>query len=388
MAIWDRITSQFIEIIQWLDDDRRTLVWRFPVRAQEIKNGAKLVVREGQAACFVNEGKLADVFGPGTYTLTTQNLPILATLKGWKYGFNSPFKAEVYFVSTVQHTDLKWGTQNPIMVRDPEFGPIRLRAFGIFSIRVTEPSKFLRQVAGTDGRFEVEEITGHLKRTLVSRFTQALGSAQIAALDLAGNYGALADKVQPTIKADFDDMGLEVTKLVIENISLPPAVEQILDKRSEMAIVGNVQHYAAYQMASSIPDAARTPNSLAGAGMGLAAGMGMGQQMAGMLSGQHPGMHGQPHMGQPYMGQPQMGMGVGMQVPGAPGVAMGGMVQPQYQPPQYQPPQAQQAQAPEPQAAAQPSMVDRLKKLEGLKAAGVLTDDEYQKKRAEILSEI
>lgn len=369
-AIWDRITSQFIEIIEWLDDDHETLVWRFPVRGQEIKNGAKLVVREGQSACFVNEGKLADVFGPGTYTLTTQNLPILATLKGWKYGFNSPFKAEVYFVSTTQMTDLKWGTQNPIMLRDPEFGPIRLRAFGIFAARIGDPSKFLRQVAGTDGEYEVDEILGQLKRTLVSRFTQALGSAKIAALDLAGNYDEIGKKVVGPIRADFEDMGIEITKFIIENISLPPAVEKVLDTRSEMSILGNMQQYGAYQMANAIPDAARTPNSMAGAGMGLAAGMGMGNQMAQMMGGMHPGANQQ----QPQ--QQYMGAGVGM--PG--GQMMGGMVQGA---PQQQAPQQQQ-----PPQGGQPSMVDRLKKLEGLKSAGVLSDEEYRAKREQILSEI
>ncbi len=370
-AIWDRITSQFIEIIEWLDDDHDTLVWRFPVRAQEIKNGAKLIVREGQSACFVNEGKLADVFGPGTYTLTTQNLPILATLKGWKYGFNSPFKAEVYFVNTTQFTDLKWGTQNPIMLRDPEFGPIRLRAFGIFAARVGDPSKFLRQVAGTDGEYEVDEILGQLKRTLVSRFTQALGAAKIAALDLAGNYDEIGKKVVGPIRADFEDMGIEITKFIIENISLPPAVEKVLDTRSEMAILGNMNQYAQYQMANAIPDAAKAPNSMAGAGMGLAAGMGMGGQMANMMGGMMPGQHQQHPQQQQYMGA-----GVGM--PG--GQMMGGVVQqaPQQPPPQQQAPQQQQ----------QPSMVDRLKKLDALKAAGVLSEEEYASKRAEILSEI
>src|SRR5215472_14181527 len=158
MSLWDKISTQFIEIIEWLDDDHQTLVYRFPVRGQEIKNGAKLVVREGQSAVFVNEGKLADVFSPNTYTLTTQKLPILSTLKGWKYGFNSPFKAEVYFVSTAQFNDLKWGTQNPIMLRDPEFGPVRLRAFGIFSIKVKDPAVLLRQIVGTEGRFTVDQI--------------------------------------------------------------------------------------------------------------------------------------------------------------------------------------------------------------------------------------
>lgn len=354
-AIWDRIVSQLIEIIEWLDNSHDTLVWRFPVRAQEIKNGAKLIVREGQTAVFVNEGKLADVFGPGTYTLTTQNLPILSTLKGWKYGFNSPFKAEVYFVATTQFSDLKWGTQNPIMVRDPEFGPIRLRAFGVFSLRVSDPAKFLRQVAGTDSRFEIDEILGQVKRALVSRFTTALGAAKVPALDLAGNYEELARKVTPMIRADFEDMGIEVNKFFIENISLPQNVEKVLDTRSEMSIIGNMQQYAAYQAAGAIPDAARTPNSMAGAGMGIAAGMAMGNQLANAFTG--GGYGTQP---------PQMGAVV--PVPGAPGAMMG-----------------VGAQAP---SSAASSMVERLKKLDALKAAGVLTDEEYSKKRGEILSEL
>lgn len=366
--LWDKITSQLIEIIQWLDDSHDTLVWRFPVRGQEIKNGAKLVVREGQSAIFVNEGKLADVFEPGTYTLTTQNLPILATLKGWKYGFNSPFKAEVYFVNKTQVTDLKWGTQNPIMLRDPEFGPIRLRAFGTFAVRVGDGAKFLRDVVGTDGEFDISEIVGQLKRSLVSRFTSALGRSGIPALDLASNYDEIAAKLKPTLDQDFEELGLQLSKFFIENISLPPAVEKVLDKRTEMGILGNMQQYTQYQMANAIPDAARTPNSLAGAGMGLAAGMAMGGQMAGQMV---PGMY--PQQGYPQQGQPQHG----------------------YSPQQgYPPQQAPMAAAPVAVAPAAPaaggaeSMVDRLKKLDALKTAGVLTEAEYDKKRSEILSEI
>ncbi len=372
-AIWDRITSQFIEIIEWLDDDHQTLVWRFPVRGQEIKNGAKLVVREGQSAVFINEGKLADVFKAGTYTLTTENLPILSTLKGWKYGFNSPFKAEVYFVSTTQFTDLRWGTRNPIMMRDPEFGPLRLRAHGLYTIRVEDPAKFLRQVAGTDSEFEVDEILGQLKGTMVARFTESLGAAKIPALDLAGNYEEIAKKILPRIRTDFEDMGLHIPKFLIENISLPAAVEKILDKRSEMAILGNMGQYAAYQMANAIPDAARTPNSMAGAGMGLAAGMAMGNQMGHLAGAGYPQPQGYP---------PQAAMGVGMAVPGSPGVAFGA----QSTAPQAGPPGASQG-SPPPSSGA-PSMVDRLKKLDALKAAGVLSDEEYTKKRNEILAEI
>jgi membrane protease subunit (stomatin/prohibitin family) len=342
MGLWDRITSQFIEIIEHLDDGRDTLVWRFPVRGQEIKNGAQLVVREGQAACFVNEGQLADVFGPGTHTLETRNLPILATLKGWKYGFNSPFKAEVYFVDTTHFTDLRWGTSNPIMLRDPEFGPMRLRAFGVFTLRVTDPAAFLRQVVGTDGNFEVDEIVGYLKRTLVSRFSQALATARIPALDLAGNYHAISERVRPLLTEDFSAFGLEIGRFVIENISLPSNVEQVLDRRTEMGLVGNVQQYAAYQMASAIPDAARTPNSMAGAGMGLAAGLGMGQQMMNMV---------------PPSGSP---------VPGAAGPAAAGAAQP--------PPGG--------------DLVSRLQKLDALKAASVISAEEYESLRQKILSEV
>ncbi len=355
MGLWDRITSQFIEIIEWLEDDKDTIAWRFPVRGQEIKNGARLVVREGQTACFVNEGKLADVFGPGTYTLSTQNLPILATLKGWKFGFNSPFKAEVYFVHSTQFTDLKWGTQNPIMLRDPEFGPIRLRAFGVFTMRVADSARFLREVVGTDGNYQMDELIGQLRRTLVARFTEALGKAGIPALDLAGNYEVLSQKVRGFIQQDFADLGVEIPKFLVENVSLPPNVEKMLDTRSEMAMLGNMQQYAAYQMANAIPDAAKTQNSMAGAGMGLAAGMGFGHQMAGMMGGQ-------PGYGQP----PAMGVGVGM--PGGSG-AMAGAVVPAAPP-------------------AGPSMVERLQKLDALRSAGVLTEDEYSKKRAEILAEI
>lgn len=363
VGLWDRITSQFIEIIEFLDDGHDTLVWRFPVRGQEIKNGAKLIVREGQQACFVNEGKLADVFGPGTYTLSTRNLPILATLRGWKYGFDSPFKAEVYFVGTTQVTDLKWGTQNPIMVRDPELGPIRLRAFGLFTLRVADPARVLRSVAGTDGDFEVDEIIGQLRRTLVSRFTQALGKAQVPALDLAANYDEVAARVKPLITADFEDMGLEIPKFVIENISLPPAVEKVLDARSEMAILGNMSRYAAYRMAHAIPDAARTPNSMAGAGMGMAAGMQLGNQMAGMMTGQPPGVV-----------PGQMAGGFGMAVPGPQGAVVGGMVAP--------------TPVSSPQTAGPEDTVARMKKLDALKAAGVLSEAEYTKKRQEILAEI
>src|ERR1041384_3548740 len=192
MSILDAIRSQFIEVIEWLDDSGNTLVYRFPVQGQEIKNGARLTVRESQAAVFVHQGQIADVFGPGAYTIDGGNTPILSKLGAWKYGFNSPFKAEVYFVNTKQFTDLKWGTSNPVMLRDADFGMVRLRAFGIYSIRVSDPSALIKEVAGTNAHFVTEDIEGQLKRMLVSGFSDALAESKIAALDLASNYDELS----------------------------------------------------------------------------------------------------------------------------------------------------------------------------------------------------
>jgi len=280
MGLWDKVTSQFIEVIEWLDDTPDTLVYRFPVYNQEIKMGAKLTVRESQTAVFVNEGQVADVFTPGLYTLSTQNMPIMTTLCSWKYGFNSPFKAEVYFVSMRQFTDLKWGTANPIMLRDPEFGPIRLRAYGIYSMRVSDPRLFVQQIVGTNSRFQVDEISGQLKRQLVSGFTDILGESKIAALDLAANYDELSQMCRSKLANDFASLGLDLTKFVVENISLPPEVEQALDKRASMGIIGDMRKYTQFQAANALEDAARNPGGDAGTGAGLGAGFAMGQMIA------------------------------------------------------------------------------------------------------------
>lgn len=287
MGIWDKLKHELIDIIEWMEDTPGVIVHRFERYQNEIKNGAKLVVREGQAAVFVNEGQLADVFKPGTYTLTTENMPILATLKGWKYGFNSPFKAEVYFVVTRQFTDLKWGTQNPVMRRDPEFGPIRLRAFGTYAMRVSDPGALVKQVSGTNASFTAEGITDQLRNIIVSRFTDTLGESKIPMLDMAGNLNELSEFVANVIRPEFTGYGLELMKLLIENISLPPAVEEALDKRSSMGIVGNLQQYMQFQAANAMEAAAKNP---AGGGMGMGMGVVMGGNMgqmvgAGMQSG-------------------------------------------------------------------------------------------------------
>lgn len=286
MGILDRLSpsSQFIEVIEWLDDSGNTLVYRFPVRDQEIKNGAQLIVRESQAAVFVHEGQIADQFPPGRYTIDGGNTPILSKLGAWKYGFNSPFKSEVYFVSTKQFQDLKWGTPNPVMMRDPDFGMVRLRAFGIYSMRVGDPQSFIKEIAGTNSRFVTEDVEGQLKRTLVSSFTDALGESKIAALDLASNYDELGTFMRGKMNDDFKSWGLELTKFVIENISLPPEVEAAMDKRTSMGVIGDVGRYTQFQAADAMRDAAQNPSGGAGTGVGLGAGFAMGNAMAGAMS--------------------------------------------------------------------------------------------------------
>ncbi len=279
MGIWDKLKGELIDIVEWLDSTNDTMVYRFERYNNEIKYGAKLVVREGQSAVFINEGQLADVFQPGTYTLETQNVPILATLKGWKYGFNSPFKAEVYFVSTRRFTDLKWGTKNPIMLRDAEFGPIRLRAFGTYETRVLHPGDFIKQVVGTDGRFTTEQISDQLRNLIVSRFADIVGESKIPALDLAANYEELGNFLKAKISPDFNGYGLELCKLLVENVSLPEEVEAALDKRTSMGVIGNLGAYAQFQAANAMEAAAKNPSGMAGGGMAMGAGFAMANQM-------------------------------------------------------------------------------------------------------------
>jgi membrane protease subunit (stomatin/prohibitin family) len=284
MGIFDAIRSQFIEVIEWLDDTGNTLLYRFPVQGQEIKNGAKLTVRESQTAVFVYQGQIADVFGPGLYTVDGGNTPILTKLGAWKYGFNSPFKAEVYFVNTKQFTDLKWGTPNPVMMRDTDFGMVRLRAFGIYSIRVADPHALIKEIAGTNARFVTEDIEGQLKRTLVSGFSDALGESKIAALDLASNYDELSRFTRTKLNDEFKSLGLELTKFVVENISLPPDVEAAMDRRTSMGVIGDVGRYAQFQAADAMRDAAQNPSGGAGTGAGLGAGFAIGNAMAGAMT--------------------------------------------------------------------------------------------------------
>ena len=292
MGIWDKVRGELIDIVQWIDDTNDTVVFRFERYNNQIKYGAQLTVREGQAAVFVNEGKIADIFQPGMYTLETRNLPVLSTLQGWKYGFNSPFMAEVYFCSMRQFTDLKWGTMNPIILRDVEFGPVRLRAFGTYVMRVSDPAVLIRQIVGTDGRFTVDEIVNQLRNLIVSRFAEIVGQSKIPVLDMAANYSELGDFLTKRISPEFQSYGLELTKLLVENISLPPEVEEALDKRTSMGIVGNLAAYTQFSIANSIPEAAKNPGGLAAAGAGIGMGMAMAGPMAQSLSPQPPAAPG------------------------------------------------------------------------------------------------
>ena len=294
MGLLDKLKGEFIDVIEWTDDSPNTLVYRFSRHNNEIKNGAELTVREGQAAVFIDEGQLADVFGPGMYPLETANLPILSTLKGWKHGFESPFKAEVYFVNTRQFTDQKWGTKNPITMRDPEFGPVRVRAFGSYAIRVSDPGKFLKEIVGTDGHFTTEEVTDQIRNVLVSRFSDAMASSGIAVLDMAANYDELGEKLDERVKGDMEQYGIELRTLLVENISLPPAVEEALDKRTSMGVIGDMRQYTAYQTAEAIGDAAKNPGTggMAAAGMGAGLGFAMAGQI-GQAMNQPPAAPGQ-----------------------------------------------------------------------------------------------
>jgi membrane protease subunit (stomatin/prohibitin family) len=287
MALCDRIKNELIDIIEWTDDSNNTMVWRFPRHQNEIKTGAQLTVRESQVAVFVNEGKLADVFQPGRYKLETQNMPVLTTLKGWKYGFNSPFKVEVYFVNTKNFTDNKWGTQNPIMLRDAEFGPIRLRAFGTYAVKVIDAGKFIKEIAGTQSHFTTEEVSEQLRSMVVTRFTDAVGESKIPVLDLAANYDELSKFINTKINPEFGEYGLELTKFLVENISLPPEVETALDKRSSMGILGNLNQYAQFQAANAMEQAAKNPGGNASEGMGMGMGFAMAQQMGQMFNQQN-----------------------------------------------------------------------------------------------------
>jgi membrane protease subunit (stomatin/prohibitin family) len=365
------IKSQLIEIIEWLDDTNYTLVYRFQDDDHEIKNGAKLVCREGQAAVLVNEGQVADVFGPGTHTLSTENVPVLSRLKGWKYGFSSPFKVEVYFVNLRQYMDQKWGTPQPIIIRDPEFGVagrpgrIRIRAFGNYNFRIADPGLFFKEIVGTQGFVTTDDIERYTKSRLLSDFGKAAASSGISVADMYAHVDTLSDAVKDGIAEDFASLGLALTSFIIESISVPPEVEKALDQAAVQAARG-VDNTLAWEAMQGMRDAAKSSGQggaggVMGAGMGMGMGMGMGNMMGAMMNPAMMGMQqqqGYPPQGYPQQGHPQQGY-----------------------PPQGAPPPQQQAAPP-----AEPSLEDKLRKLKAAFEAELLTEEEFKAKKAELLS--
>ena len=275
MGLIDYLSGQFIEIIEWTDDSRDTLSFRWPDNDKEIKNGAQLIVRESQTAQFVYLGEFGDTFGPGKHTLVTENIPILSTLKGWKYGLHSPFKADVYFLNTRLFTGNKWGTSNPIMMRDADFGIVRVRAFGTFDFRITDTKLFLKEVAGSDHHFRLDEFADTMRSRIISVFSEALATAKVPVLDLATRYSELGEALLPIINPITQGKyGIQIASFVLENASVPPEVEAAIDKRSSMSAIGNLNDYVKFQMAEGM-----AKGGSAGGPAEMAVGFAMAQQM-------------------------------------------------------------------------------------------------------------
>ena len=280
MSLRDFLTKQFIDVIEWVEPEEGLLAYRYPMQDREIQNGGKLTVRDSQAAIFVNEGKVADIFGPGLYTLTTQTLPILTYLRNWDKAFKSPFKSDVYFFSARIQTDQHWGTQNPISIRDKEFGAIRLRGFGIYSYHLSDAKSFYSKISGTRDLYRVADLEGQLRNTIVAKMTDAFAASQVPFLDMAANQGALAEKISEQLKPAFTEYGLTLDTFVVENLSLPDELQKVLDQRISMNVLGDMGKFTQYQVAQAIPIAAANEGGGAvGMGAGLGAGVAMGQAM-------------------------------------------------------------------------------------------------------------
>ena len=336
MALFDFVKKQFIDIIQWTEDEEGTLAYRYPMRDMEIQYGASLTVRDAQLAVFVDEGRVADVFPPGRFKLSTQTIPVLTYLKNWDKLFESPFKSDVYFFSTRLQVDQKWGTPNPITFRDKEFGAVRLRAFGIYTYRIVDPKAFYLNVSGTRERCMVADLAGQLRNTIVGSMTDLFAESGIPFLDLAANQDELAAKLRAKVAGSFEALGLELAGFVVENVSLPEDLQKILDQRIGMNMVGDMGRYTQFQVASSIPTAAANEGGVAGSGAGLGAGLAMGQAMARSL------------------GQTAQNAG------GGAGAATG---------------------------SAQ-DVMQLLEKLHDLKTKGVLTENEFNEKKTDLLKKL
>lgn len=272
-------SKQFIDVVHWTEPDDSILAYRFPMEDMEIQNGGKLTVRDSQMAVFVNEGRIADVFPPGLYTLSTQTLPILTYLLNWDKAFQSPFKSDVYFFSTRLHIDQKWGTATPITIRDREFGAVRIRAYGIYAYRIADPKVFYQKISGTRAVYRVAELEGQLRNTIIGRMTEALGTSAVDFIDMASNQARLAQMLTEAVQPVFADLGLMLDSFVVQNVSLPEELQKLLDARIGMNMIGDMSRYTQFQVAQSMPIAAANEGGAAGLGVGLGAGLAMGQQM-------------------------------------------------------------------------------------------------------------
>ncbi|MFP6701700.1 MAG: SPFH domain-containing protein [Planctomycetaceae bacterium] len=296
MGFFDKLRGELIDVIEWSNQEPHVLVWKFPRYNNEIKNGAQLIVRPGQQAIFVHEGQVADVLDPGRYELDTNNIPVLSTLMGWKHGFQSPFKCDVFFVATRQATDLKWGTPNPIPLRDPDFGTIRIRAFGSYTLKVIDPKPLLEEMAGSQEQFDFSAVDTLLRSLIVQSFSEHVAESNIAAFDLAANYSEVAEGTRARVCEKIDDeFGLEVTQLMVVNVSFPEQVEKAIDSRAAMGAIGDMQQYQQYQLANAMPEIASNPGGgTAADGMGLGMGLAMASQMSKQMTGAAPGSHAAP----------------------------------------------------------------------------------------------
>ncbi len=342
MALMDFIKKQFIDILQWTEEGDGTLAWRFPMQEMEIQNGASLTVRDSQLALFVNEGTVADAFGPGMYKLTTQTLPVLTYLKNWDKLFESPFKSDLYFFSTRIQLDQKWGTPNPITIRDKDFGIVRMRAFGIYSYHLSDAKTFYQKISGTRESYTREELEGQLRNTMVAGLSDLFGESGVAFIDMAGNQDEFGKVMREKMTPVFAEYGLTLDSLVVQNVSLPEELQKILDQKIGMNMIGDMQRFTQYQVANSIPDAAKNEGGMAGMGVGLGAGVGFGQVM---------------------------------------GQAMAASMQPA----------GQQAPAVQTVTAATVSpdeIVATLEKLHGLVEKGILSQAEFDAKKAELLKKL
>ena len=341
MAIMDFIKKQFIDVIHWTEESDGVLAYRYPMQDFEIQNGAQLTVRDSQMAVFVNEGQVADVFGPGLHSLTTQTLPLLTNLKNWDKLFDSPFKSDVYFFSTRLQLDRKWGTPNPITIRDKDFGMVRMRAFGIYSYKLADPSKFYKEVSGTRETYTVDDLDGQLRNLVVAGMSNLFGESGVPFIDMAGNQAELGVKMKEALLPVFERYGLALDAFAVQNVSLPEELQQMLDKRIGVNMIGGMQAYTQLQTAEAIPLAAQNEGGLAGLGAGVGAGLTVGQVMGrAMMQSMTPGS-----------------------APAAPTAAPAATVSPD-------------------------DVVATLEKLHGLVAKGILTQAEFDAKKAELLSKL